>query len=275
MAAATETAGEARRDTGGPGVDHDFDELVSRREAFRLEAERYRALVELAPVALVVTDTSLRVLDANAAALRLLEVDPSSVLGRPLAVHVDLSDHRALKALPSRIGTSGTSVQVWMRRRTGATFEAELTVRRGRDELYWYMRDRTAEARAETRVRKADAERGRTVLVLQGRQLDQGGKEEVRRLGDIELDLLRHEVRVAGRPVRLTPTEYRLLVKLGESDRAFGRRELLEAAWDAVFVPDARSCDVHVANLRRKIEDDPRRPRRVLTVRGVGYRLVR
>jgi two-component system response regulator RegX3 len=115
----------------------------------------------------------------------------------------------------------------------------------------------------------------RARAILRRRRLDQGEHRGARRVGDIELDLLRHDVRVAGRTVRLTPTEYRLLVKLAESDRAFGRRELLEAAWDTVFVPDPRSCDVHVANLRRKVEDDPANPRRVLTVRGVGYRLAR
>jgi two-component system response regulator RegX3 len=115
----------------------------------------------------------------------------------------------------------------------------------------------------------------RARAILRRRRLDQGAQHEVRRFGDVEVDLLRHEVRVADRPVRLTPTEYRLLLKLAEADRAFGRRELLEAAWDTVFVPDPRSCDVHVANLRRKLEDDPGSPRRVLTVRGVGYRLAR
>lgn len=115
----------------------------------------------------------------------------------------------------------------------------------------------------------------RSRAVLRRRRTRDGGQRDVRRFGDVELDLLRHEVRVAGRAVRLTPTEYRLLVKLAEADRPFGRRELLEAAWDTVFVPDPRSCDVHVANLRRKLEDDPANPRRVLTVRSVGYRLVR
>jgi DNA-binding response OmpR family regulator len=91
----------------------------------------------------------------------------------------------------------------------------------------------------------------------------------------VAIDLLRHEVTVADRKVHLTPTELKLLAKLAEEDRAYSRRELLEAVWDTVFVPDVRSCDVHVANLRRKVEDDPSAPTRVLTVRGVGYRLAR
>jgi DNA-binding response OmpR family regulator len=93
--------------------------------------------------------------------------------------------------------------------------------------------------------------------------------------GDVEVDLARHEVRVAGEKAHLTPIEFKLLALLASKDRAFTRRELLEEAWDTTFVPDERSCDVHIANLRRKVEDDPARPTRILTVRGVGYRLAR
>jgi DNA-binding response OmpR family regulator len=92
-------------------------------------------------------------------------------------------------------------------------------------------------------------------------------------VGGLTIDLARHEVRVKGERLGLTPTEIRLLTLLASEDRAFSRREILEHVWETVFVPDARSCDVHIANLRRKIEDDPAQPKRVLTVRGVGYRL--
>jgi DNA-binding response OmpR family regulator len=95
------------------------------------------------------------------------------------------------------------------------------------------------------------------------------------RAGDVELDLLRHEATAGGRPLHLTPIEYRIVAELAGEDRAFSRRELLEAAWETAFVPDPRSCDVHIANIRRKLEDDPSVPRRLLTVRGVGYRLAR
>jgi two-component system, OmpR family, response regulator RegX3 len=102
-----------------------------------------------------------------------------------------------------------------------------------------------------------------------------GRATSVQRIGDVEIDLLKHEVAVAGRPVRLTPTEFKLLALLAKEDRAYTRRELLQEVWDTTFVPDERSCDVHVANLRRKVEDDAADPTRVVTVRGVGYRLVR
>jgi two-component system, OmpR family, response regulator RegX3 len=115
----------------------------------------------------------------------------------------------------------------------------------------------------------------RSRAILRRRELDSSGPDSVRRVGDVEVDLLRHETTVAGRPARLTPTEFRILELLSRDDRARTRREILEAAWDTAFVPDERSCDVHIANLRRKIEDDAAEPTRLLTVRGVGYRLAR
>jgi DNA-binding response OmpR family regulator len=115
----------------------------------------------------------------------------------------------------------------------------------------------------------------RTRAILRRRELDRGMALDERRAGDVTIDLLRHEAFVAGRQVRLTPIELRILAKLVEEDRAYSRHELLVAAWDTAFVPDDRSCDGHIANLRRKIEDDPGSPARILTVRGVGYRLSR
>jgi two-component system response regulator RegX3 len=115
----------------------------------------------------------------------------------------------------------------------------------------------------------------RARAILRRRELDRGHAENLREVGDVRIDLLRHQVHVGDRLVRLTPTEQRLLALLASDDRAFTRRELLEHVWETTFVPDERSCDVHVANLRRKIEDDPSAPSRVLTVRGVGYRLAR
>jgi DNA-binding response OmpR family regulator len=111
--------------------------------------------------------------------------------------------------------------------------------------------------------------------ILRRRDLDRGSGQRLRVAGEVEIDLLRHEAHVNGRPAQLTPTELRLLSLLASEDRAFTRRELLEHAWETTFVPDERSCDVHIANLRRKVEDDPTEPTRVLTVRGVGYRLDR
>jgi DNA-binding response OmpR family regulator len=115
----------------------------------------------------------------------------------------------------------------------------------------------------------------RVRAMLRRQELDRSSTQRIVMVGDLSIDLARHEVRVNGESLRLTPTEIRLLTLLASEDRAFSRREILEHVWETVFVPDERSCDVHIANLRRKIEDDAAQPMRVLTVRGVGYRLGR
>jgi DNA-binding response OmpR family regulator len=115
----------------------------------------------------------------------------------------------------------------------------------------------------------------RARAILRRLELDRRTPERRRQAGDVTIDLLQHQAFVGERPVRLTPIELRILATLAEEDRAYSRHELLAAAWDTEFVPDDRSCDGHIANLRRKIEDQAERPQRVLTVRGIGYRLRR
>jgi two-component system response regulator RegX3 len=110
--------------------------------------------------------------------------------------------------------------------------------------------------------------------VLRRRQLDRDEEGSYRRIGSLELDFRRHEVRVDGSTVVLTPTEFKLLSLLAsEPERVFGRRELMRELWESEHIGDERNVDAHVVHLRRKVEDDPAQPRRILTVRGAGYRL--
>ena len=96
---------------------------------------------------------------------------------------------------------------------------------------------------------------------------------EILEMGDLRLDQERHEVLKTGQPVDLTPTEFKLLATLMESPgRVFTRAELLEAVQGVAFEAYERTIDVHIKNLRRKIEDDPGHPHYIETVRGVGYR---
>ena len=93
------------------------------------------------------------------------------------------------------------------------------------------------------------------------------------RVGDLALDRARREVTVAGLPVALTPSEFELLATLmGAPGRVFTREHLLERLQGDSPEGVERTIDVHVRNLRRKIEPDPARPRYVETVFGVGYR---
>jgi two-component system, OmpR family, response regulator RegX3 len=115
---------------------------------------------------------------------------------------------------------------------------------------------------------------GRIRAILRRRELDRSGGASILRVGDLELDPVRHEVRIGGRPTRLTPSEFKLLLLLAEDpERVFSRREIMQHLWDSTYVGDQRACDIHVSNLRQKIEEDPGDPRRVITVRGIGYKL--
>jgi len=98
--------------------------------------------------------------------------------------------------------------------------------------------------------------------------------DRVLAVGDLEIDLDRHEVRLRGAAVECTPTEFRILAKLSTAPgRAFTRQKLIEEAFGFDHYALDRTVDVHVMNLRRKIEDDPTQPRYVQTIYGVGYKL--
>jgi DNA-binding response OmpR family regulator len=96
---------------------------------------------------------------------------------------------------------------------------------------------------------------------------------EILRTADIVLDKDRRVVTVAGADVNLTPTEFDLLATLmAEPGRVFSRMALLEAVQGVAFEGMERSVNVHIRNLRTKIEPDPATPRYIETVFGVGYR---
>jgi DNA-binding response OmpR family regulator len=94
------------------------------------------------------------------------------------------------------------------------------------------------------------------------------------RFGDIELDASIRQVRKRGQPVELSPKEFDLLVALLEADGAVrSRQELMQQVWGYEASVLSRTVDTHVAELRRKLEDDPAFPRHLLTVRKAGYRV--
>jgi DNA-binding response OmpR family regulator len=91
--------------------------------------------------------------------------------------------------------------------------------------------------------------------------------------GDLVLDLGRREVLKAGKPVPLAPREFELLAFLAQNRGIVLSRDLiLERVWGWDFAGGTRTVDVHIRGLREKIEDDPARPERIVTVRGAGYR---
>ncbi|KQW11630.1 MULTISPECIES: response regulator transcription factor [Streptomyces] len=115
----------------------------------------------------------------------------------------------------------------------------------------------------------------RTVLRRSGRGAVADRPEDpVVRAGGLAVDPVRHEVRCDGAPVECTPAEFEILLAMvAEPERVFSRRQLLEVTRGTDRASTERAVDVHIMNLRRKIEADPRRPVRLLTVFGVGYKL--
>jgi two-component system KDP operon response regulator KdpE len=92
--------------------------------------------------------------------------------------------------------------------------------------------------------------------------------------GDVELDLSKHIVTKAGQEVHLTPTEFDLLRVLGvNAGKVITHRQLLERVWGAYAAENSQQLRVYINYLRRKLEDDPARPRWIVTDPGVGYRL--
>jgi two-component system response regulator RegX3 len=116
----------------------------------------------------------------------------------------------------------------------------------------------------------------RVRAILRRRELDRAnGTVAVRELGGLHIDLGRQEVLVDGERVHLTLSEFKVLALLAEQPQSIvSRRALMQHLWASDHVGDEHACEVHISNLRRKIERDASKPERLLTVRGLGYKLV-
>jgi two-component system response regulator RegX3 len=116
---------------------------------------------------------------------------------------------------------------------------------------------------------------GRVRAQLRRRELDRAPLSHAVRIesGPVAIDLVRHVATVRGEPVALTRSEFQLLrLLVGRAGEVFPRRQIMEELWQTEFDGDERACDVHISNLRQKVERDPQNPELVLTVRGVGYK---
>ena len=97
--------------------------------------------------------------------------------------------------------------------------------------------------------------------------------DSVIRRGDLELDLKRHKVKLGDREVLLTPMEFSILRFLASNPgHVYSRQDILAAIWETAYEGYKRNIDPHVNRLRTKIEENPKKPKHVLTVWGVGYK---
>ncbi len=116
----------------------------------------------------------------------------------------------------------------------------------------------------------------RVRALLRRRELDRAGAASATTIqhAGLAIDLARHTVLVDGEAVHVTRSEFKVLALLASRPgQVFSRREIMADLWESTYVGDARACDVHIGNLRRKIEADPAHPARIVTVREAGYRL--
>ena len=118
--------------------------------------------------------------------------------------------------------------------------------------------------------------RMRAVLRRAPRQDESRPQETLLEVADVQLDTDRHEVVVRGEQVALPLKEFDLLeLLLLNAGRVLTRETLIDRIWGPNYVGDTKTLDVHIKRLRSKVEDDPSRPRRIVTIRGLGYRYER
>ncbi|GAB6184034.1 winged helix-turn-helix domain-containing protein [Thermodesulfovibrio hydrogeniphilus] len=104
------------------------------------------------------------------------------------------------------------------------------------------------------------------------RTKDKSQSQRILKIGDIEIDREKYTVTVRGETIKLSATEFKLLLYLAEKpNRIFNRDHLLDAVWGQDVYVDPRTVDVHIRRLRMKIEKDPDNPEYIKTMRGIGY----
>lgn len=104
------------------------------------------------------------------------------------------------------------------------------------------------------------------------RSMEKPAPEKILKVGELVIDRERYTLTIKGKPVKLSATEFKLLLFLAErKGKVFNREQLLDAVWsDEAFV-EPRTVDVHIRRLRSQIEEDPAHPRYIKTLRGIGY----
>jgi DNA-binding response OmpR family regulator len=120
---------------------------------------------------------------------------------------------------------------------------------------------------------KAQLRRSRLLREEFGKSAAAAGTQEKLPFGNLVINLIRREVTLNDEPLPLKPQEYELLVFFAEhKGKMLSREFILERVWGWDFIGDSRTVDVHVRWLRQKIEEDASQPKRIVTVRGGGYR---
>lgn len=201
----------------------------------------------------------VRVCGRVADARRALQTDPPNVM----LLDITLPDGSGLDVL--RTAGSGTGVPTILLTARGSESDRIVGLELGADD---YITKPFSPREVVARVR--------SVLRRVNRSADAPDpKQPLARVGALEVDRRFHEVRIDGRPVKLTATEFRILdILIEHPGEVFSRARLLDRLNDVGDIYE-RTLDRHINNLRQKVEPEPHRPQYVLTVHGIGYKLRR
>jgi two-component system, OmpR family, response regulator RegX3 len=223
------------------------DDEQSYRDALAVALRREGFLVEVAADGM----EAIERFEASRPALVLLDV----MLPRMSGVDVC----RELRA-------RGTRVPIVMVTARNAEIDAVVSLEVGADDYVTKpFRLRELIARVRAHLRRAPAAEDEEIV-----------HADILEIGDVRLDVGRHEVTVRGEPVALPLKEFELLeLLLANAGRVLTRDVLIDRIWGPNYYGDTKTLDVHVKRLRSKVEPDPGRPERIVTVRGVGYRYER
>jgi DNA-binding response OmpR family regulator len=231
--------------------------------------------------------------DVTSSAIRLLICDDESALREGLRQSFEREGHRVVAVADGRQAIDQASTSVFdlllldvslgagspdgyevcreLRRRRNVVAIIMLTARDGEADAV-----RGLEAGADDYVVKPfrPAELRSRIRAVLRRAGTQAFGDDVLQVADVVVHVARREVVRDGQPVAATFSEFELLkTMLPSPGRVFDRQELLEAIWGDSAYRDPRAIDVHIRHLREKLEPSPEKPRLILTVRGVGYRL--
>lgn len=172
------------------------------------------------------------------------------VADRSLSDYGRLRGHKSLKMIP---------IVAWGEQNGKCDEECIDDIERGADLVLCNQSARELVARVRAILRRKESDVKPTLHTV---------------AGAVQMDLDRHEVRVNGKQVELTPKEFQILRHFMESpSRVFSRQEMLNCVWGEGYALEEHALDVHIHSLRQKIEENPAKPKLIVTVRGIGYKL--
>lgn len=258
------------------GIARDVTNEESLERVLREAETRLRLLTESIPVVLWSTDQELRFTWSAGSGLAAVGLGENEVLGMDLFEFFQVVDPDFVPIAAHRRALHGESVAfelVWRDRHFRCSVEPASDARGDVTQTIGVAVDVTDEAHLHDEAQEVGREVARLSLAAVASQVEQAGSTVID-LDDMQVDLRSQTVTKGSDEVDLTRTEFKLLVELAShAGNPVPRDDLLRAVWGYDFGEGSSPLWMTIRRLREKIEDDPHDPHRILTVRGVGYRL--